>query len=214
MVEALPTDRRQSPLGATSDADHALASGPGIDVVEIPFLAQLNLRADPDRGALENVEASIGVLPPTNPNESADAASSGLSVLWLAPDEWLIVGRGDPAVLASTLERAVRPSGGSIVDVSAHRTVLELRGPQARDLLGSGCSVDLHPRVFAVGQCAQTQFARVDVILQRVAEDILSRLRPNLVRALPRRLAHRCHRRRLTGGFPWQPKPRLRAFRG
>ena len=71
------------------------------------------------------------------------------------------------AALGSSLAGVVRPAGGSVVDVSAHRTVLELSGPEARDVLASGCSVDLHPRVFAVGDAAQAPLARVDVILTR-----------------------------------------------
>jgi heterotetrameric sarcosine oxidase gamma subunit len=35
-----------------------------------------------------------------------------------------------------------------VVDVSAQRTTLRLRGEHARDLLAGGCSLDLHPRVF------------------------------------------------------------------
>ena len=45
------------------------------------------------------------------------------------------------------------------------RTVIRLAGSNARDLLSKGCPLDLHPRVFGPGQCAQTLLARSDMIL-------------------------------------------------
>ncbi len=60
---------------------------------------------------------------------------------------------------------------GAVVDVSAQRTVIELAGPAARELLAKGCSIDLHPRVFGPGQCAQTTLARAPVILLPRAEN-------------------------------------------
>jgi sarcosine oxidase, subunit gamma len=74
------------------------------------------------------------------------------SVLWLGPAEWLVVD-GDPVDL---------PGG---VDVSANRTTIEVTGPHARDILEKGCTLDLHPRAFAAGHCAQTVLARSQVIL-------------------------------------------------
>ena len=54
------------------------------------------------------------------------------------------------------------------MDVSANRTTFELSAPWARDLLEKGMSIDLHPRVFGPGRCAQTLLARAQVILQQV----------------------------------------------
>lgn len=88
------------------------------------------------------------------------------AVLRLGPDEFLIIGDGPP--LPST------------VDVSAHRTTLELSGPRARDVLEKGCTIDLHPRAFRAGDCAQTNLARTQVILWQPADDPAYRL---LVRA-------------------------------
>jgi sarcosine oxidase, subunit gamma len=54
---------------------------------------------------------------------------------------------------------------GAVVDVCAQRTVIELSGPGSLDVLMQGCSIDLHPRVFHEGRCAQTMLARAQVIL-------------------------------------------------
>lgn len=165
---------RRSPLGATSPARHVLARGDGVEVAEVPFRAQIDVRLEPSPQALAAIEARHGTGLPMEPNRVAAVTADGLRVLWLGPDEWLIV-NDDVAMAPRDVEalvaEAVRPFDGSVVDVSAHRTQLELAGTGARDLLAAGCSVDLHPRVFAVGSCAQTLLARVDVILERTSDD-------------------------------------------
>jgi sarcosine oxidase subunit gamma len=52
-----------------------------------------------------------------------------------------------------------------VVDVSAQRTTLLVAGPRARDLLAMGCALDLHPRSFGEGTCAQTTLAQAQVVL-------------------------------------------------
>ena len=54
----------------------------------------------------------------------------------------------------------------SIVDVSANRVVLELRGSSRHDLLSSACPIDLHPRSWGDGRCAQSVFGAAQVLLQ------------------------------------------------
>jgi len=46
----------------------------------------------------------------------------------------------------------------------------------ARAALESGCPIDLHPRVFRAGQCAQTLLARASVILWQLTEEPRYRL--------------------------------------
>jgi sarcosine oxidase subunit gamma len=52
-----------------------------------------------------------------------------------------------------------------VADVSAQRTTLVIAGPCAHDLLAQGCTLDLHPRAFGDGSCAQTTLARAQVVL-------------------------------------------------
>jgi sarcosine oxidase subunit gamma len=75
---------------------------------------------------------------------------------------------------------------GSVVDVSAARTTLELAGPRARDVLEHGCALDLHPRAFGPGQCAQTLLAKANVVLHQVDDAPTYRLlvRPSFARYL------------------------------
>ena len=41
----------------------------------------------------------------------------------------------------------------------------------ARELLEFGCPIDLHPRVFGPGRCAQTLLARANALIWHVADE-------------------------------------------
>jgi sarcosine oxidase subunit gamma len=122
---------------------------------ELPFLAQVSVRTQTPGPSL-----------PTEPNTVTGDASR--AALWLGPDEWLAVG---PPGSEAQIEADHRAAGASLVEVSANRTTLELRGPHARELLEFGCPIDLHPRVFGPGRCAQTLLARANVLIWFVADD-------------------------------------------
>lgn len=85
-----------------------------------------------------------------------------VTALSLAPGEWLL----------ASPENATAPALDTrvVVDVSHGRTVLRLCGNDARRLLMKGCTLDLHPAVFAVGACAQTAIARINVLIHRVGD--------------------------------------------
>jgi sarcosine oxidase subunit gamma len=137
---------RRSPLHDLRDRLATLSGA--ITVVEVPFLAQINLR-------------TTGL---SGPRPGRSTRAGDVDVLWLGPDEFLVIG---PPGSEERLIAAYGGPGASVVDVSAQRTALDLDGPGARELLAFGCSIDLHPRVFAVGDCAQTVLAHTPVVLQR-----------------------------------------------
>lgn len=144
---------------------------------EVPFLAQVDLRADPaDQAVTARLGAVVGGALPTTPNTVAGDVA-GAHALWLGPDQWLVVG---PPTTEGDLERRLRGAldgaHGSVVDVSANRTTLELRGPNARTILEGGCSIDLHPRAFGRRRCAQTLLARANVIVEQLTDEPLYRI--------------------------------------
>lgn len=102
---------------------------------------------------------------PVEPNTWT--AGGDRELVWLGPDEWLLLGRpGTETVIVADLERSLDGTHHSVVDVSAARVVLELRGDGRHDVLAQGCGLDLHPRSWAGGRCAQTLLAHVPVLLQ------------------------------------------------
>ncbi|GAA2797578.1 sarcosine oxidase subunit gamma [Saccharopolyspora taberi] len=156
----------ESPLAARADL-LAQASVPGVvEIGEVPFQAQITLRADPKGAGAERAGTALGTMLPTQPGEVA--ASETVRVLWMGPDEWLLVGaQGSAEEIQSTLTEALAGEHASIVDVSAHRTVVRVAGPKAEELLSKGCALDLHPRSFEAGRCAQTMLAHAEVVLVR-----------------------------------------------
>jgi sarcosine oxidase subunit gamma len=87
-------------------------------------------------------------------------------VVWLGPAELLVVGAR--AGLEAELREAIGEDRGAVVDLSAARVGLELRGTQAREVLSTCAAIDLHPRAFSPGSAAVTLVARVPVVLFQV----------------------------------------------
>jgi sarcosine oxidase, subunit gamma len=166
---ALPAPPR-SPLA--HDAGRLAAatrtSRGAIRLAELPFLAQVNIRLDAKGAAADQVGLALGLQLPLEPNTVVRTGE--LTALWLGPDEWLVVGApGSQADLEARVREAAGDEPVSVTDVSAQRTTLLVAGPRARDLLAHGCSLDLHPRFFGAGRCAQTTLGRTQVVL--VARD-------------------------------------------
>jgi sarcosine oxidase subunit gamma len=159
-----------SPLELLSD-ELAATSG-AATIKELLHIGKINLRGNPSSDVFSSaISSALCCNLPIVPNTFTQAG--GLSVLWLGPDEWLIVlgpeHLNDSRTLEARLRRTLAGQGTSIVDVSDSRTVIELVGPKARNVLMKGCSLDLHPRAFKPGQCAQTLLARAPIILQQLA---------------------------------------------
>ncbi|MDQ3784486.1 MAG: sarcosine oxidase subunit gamma [Actinomycetota bacterium] len=134
-------------------------TGGAVEIVEMAFLAKVNLRVDPAHRGL------LYLALPLEPNTTTDSA--GGVVLWLGPNEWLIVGPPSGAgAIAAALKSTLDGVHYSVVDVSANWVVVELRGSARHDLLSKGCSLDFHARAWSPGRCAQTLLARVQVILE------------------------------------------------
>lgn len=104
-------------------------------------------------------EAAFGARPPLRAN------SVHRDILWLGPDEWLVI-----------TERPVdktRFAGvhAAVVDVTSSRVELQVAGPDAEDTLSKAATLDFDLRAFPVGACAQTNVARTQGIIRRTAPD-------------------------------------------
>ena len=56
----------------------------------------------------------------------------------------------------------------SVVELGSGQTTIEISGPRAREVIAKGCPLDLHPRKFEPGRCAQSRLARSLVTLVQV----------------------------------------------
>ncbi len=126
-----------------------------------PPIATLRLRR-PSADDLARIGALIGVALPTIPNT---AAGDSIRVIWIGPDEWLIIGS---TMTNAAIEAAAIDSASALcVGVGDGRCVFDVTGAHAADLLAKGTSIDLHPAMFAKGSTAMSLFAQVNVIIDR-----------------------------------------------
>ncbi|MXM66600.1 sarcosine oxidase subunit gamma [Streptomyces sp. HUCO-GS316] len=170
MADTALTAPPRSPLSQAAGrlAAATRASGGAVRLAELRFLAQINVRLDAKGAAADAVGLALDLQLPLEPNTVVHGGE--LTALWLGPDEWLLVGRpGAQRELESRIREAAGDEPVSVTDVSAQRTTLLVTGSRARDLLAHGCALDLHPRAFGAGRCAQTTLARTQVVL--VARD-------------------------------------------
>ncbi|HEX6399619.1 MAG TPA: sarcosine oxidase subunit gamma family protein, partial [Actinomycetota bacterium] len=117
-------------------------------------VAQIDVRAAPD------------LVPFAAPVENTVSAWNDRDVLWLGPDEWLVVAGTDAAPgIARELEDALSGHHRSILDVSANRIVFQLI--DGLEVLSPECGLDLHPTRWRPGMCAQTLFGQAQVILHQ-----------------------------------------------
>jgi sarcosine oxidase subunit gamma len=123
-----------------------------VDAVEEPFRTQLTVR-------LRDGHALLGV---DLPGPCAFTSGNGVDVLWMGPDEFLVLAEPGRQV---ELEAALSRESAAVVDVSAQRNVVRLTGEHARDVLAHGCAIDLDPSVSPPGTCVQTLLARTGIVL-------------------------------------------------
>jgi len=161
---------RQGPLTHLGLAGRPSADGAtaGITVSERSFRAAINIRGAADR--LDDLESVIGLPLPVQPLQSV--SGDRITVLWLGPDEWLLVVEDADGAVAEQLLIALRTGltgpGVAVTDVSDSYAVIGVSGTNVRDLLAKGCPLDLHPSRFNAGQVAQTLVGRADVILHQI----------------------------------------------
>ena len=172
-VAAMHHTMSESPLVRFALGARAAVPGAGIYATERAFLTHVNLRGDAgDKAFIAAVRDIFGVELPIAANTVAIAP--GCVACWLGPDEWLVVAIPTPGTdLAAELRVALGDRFSSVTDVSGGQTVVVLRGNAVRELLSKDCPLDLHPRAFGAGQCAQTRLAKTGVLLRPLAPDAM-----------------------------------------
>lgn len=150
----------------------ATASSEELTIEVAPLRGVLNLRGAPaDQSLVTDVQRAAGIELPMAPNRwhGDDRAAA----IWLGPDEWLLIAPDGEAADIEAALRGVRTNDPwlSLVDVSHSYACLALSGPLTRDLLAKGLALDLHPRAFSSGDCAQTILGKSRVLLRALDGD-------------------------------------------
>ncbi|MBV8915427.1 MAG: sarcosine oxidase subunit gamma [Acetobacteraceae bacterium] len=132
-----------------AQTDHA-----PVRVTPLPRVNRLLLRGDP---------AALGaVLDLSLPTKPCTAQPGERTVLWLGPDEWLL--------LASE-HHPLAPwesDSGAAFDVTHRQVALLIEGVRAADVLAAACPLDL--ATLPVDFCTRTVFGKAEIILLRQKE--------------------------------------------
>ena len=185
-MTADPHRLARDPLEARADDLAAVArrTGGRFTIEHVPFLAQVSLRLD--ASLVDRAPLPLPLDPNTAWEDGRRAA------LWLGPDEWLVLGLPHAAdEIVAELGAALEGMHRSVIDVSANRVAIELGGPDRFELLAGGCPLDLHPRSWRTGMCAQTLFAKAQVILHERIGSTGMLVRPSFADYLVERLLAR-----------------------
>ena len=114
----------------------------------------------------QRFQTHFGISLPSAPRR---VASGDVAVLGLGPDIWLATREQGGNEFALGLQPLLTGLA-SISDQSDAYVGLRLTGPGVRATLAKLIPIDLHPRVFAVGQVAETIAAHMGVLLWRLED--------------------------------------------
>ncbi len=164
---------RRSPAAHLAGTFEAASLAGVAEIKEIPFQTMAGIRVQRNSDAGGRIASVSGGLPAAC---GEVVEHGGVATLWLGPAEFLVIAPenaheslgGD---LLQALGEALADGQGQVVDLSANRTVFELSGSRARDVLEKGCSLDLHPRSFKAGTAVSTEIGHIPAILWKSGED-------------------------------------------
>ena len=164
---------RRSPASHLAEAFDTGSVQGTVTLNEGPFQTMVGVRVDRSSEAGARIASVTGGLP----ERCGDVGGTErVSVLWLGPQEFLVVAPEDAhdslgGDLIGSLKSALGDAAGQVVDLSANRTTFELSGPRARAVLEKGCALDLHPRSFTPGTALATEVGNIPVVLFKTGEE-------------------------------------------
>lgn len=138
---------------------------PGFDLTQISGRSMVRLRVRPQEAdaAAKALELSLEAL---RWREGDSAAC------WLGPDQWLFTSDTRPAEdIIGHIDHKLSNQLHAATDMSSQNACFALRGPAARTVLAMGCGIDMHASAFKTGQCMQTNFANVLLLIVAVEDD-------------------------------------------
>lgn len=157
---------RRSPLNRRL---HLQGVGGTVRIGERPFVGKFILRAEPSE-VMERLRQALGLGLPFDPLTSATTGET--SLLWMGPDEWMLVtAPGEGHDHATTVREALAGTHHQLVDVSDYYTIIEVAGRTARELLMKLTTLDLHPRAFRAGMVTGSLFGRANALIWQTAGD-------------------------------------------
>ncbi|NRA69438.1 MAG: sarcosine oxidase subunit gamma [Gammaproteobacteria bacterium] len=161
----------ESPLHHAQLDDLVGQSGDGgVILHEAKFLGHLNLRGNSqDPEFLAGIKEVLGVELPLSACSSAKGERA--QIMWLAPDEWLIVVASGTEHDVEKKLRLCLKGHFAVSDISGAQTILELSGINVIDLLKKSTGYDLHLDSFPIGKVIGTNFAKAGAHILRLEKN-------------------------------------------
>jgi sarcosine oxidase subunit gamma len=157
----------QSPLHPFGLAAKArpIDGSKGVWANEVPLLGFISLRGRAyDAAFVEAASAALGGRLPTVPCTWTGLATA--KVLWLSPDEWMIVcARDRLATLLADLNRALADIHSQVVDNSGGYTQILLQGANALDVMSHASVYDF--ALLEPGRVVGTTFGKSSLYVHR-----------------------------------------------
>jgi sarcosine oxidase subunit gamma len=141
----------------------------GVTLREAKLLGHLNLRGNAnDSGFLKDVKNALDLDLPLAPCSSAQNAET--TIMWLSPDEWLIIIEGGTEAAVEDKLRQSLSGHFAVSDISGAQTMLEISGKDCLQLLQKSIGYDLHLDSFPINKVIGTALAKSSAHIRRTGE--------------------------------------------
>jgi sarcosine oxidase subunit gamma len=140
------------------------AGGSPLSIVEHMGFALVAAIARPGRqaGMRQAGREGLGLDLPEGPKAVFSGEVTGIGI---GPGRWLLLAEGAAAAGFSERAAAALSGHGLVSEQSSARGLISIKGPEIREMLTRGVTLDLDARVFGPGDAAATAIAHVDATL-------------------------------------------------
>ncbi|GGH61466.1 sarcosine oxidase subunit gamma [Rothia aerolata] len=148
-----------------------------VQIQEITNLTLIRLEVNPGSKAAARMQKVLGVeLPQYAGQVTGDKQAMQIlygtrqivACLWTDIDTFLVVTQVDDVKLGRALNAALGSEEGLVLDVSANRSVIELSGPEAYEVLAQTVTFETVPDFFDVGMAWRCWVGEAEMLLWRV----------------------------------------------
>lgn len=131
--------------------------------------AIINLRGAPNDAVFSaGVSSTLGL---NLPGLNQFVQSGPNRLIRVGPDDWFSIGMTDTEAPTMSALLNVLTNEHAVTDVTSGYCLITFSGPQARDILASGCPLDLHPSAFKPGMAAGSHFYKTTITLWMIDEE-------------------------------------------
>ena len=99
-----------------------------------------------------------------SPNVSSNKETR---ILWSGPSTWLVISRKENIV--KIIKEKCNSDNFAITDISHSRAIIQIKGPQAKDILKKGCPLNFNE--FENNNCAGTVFHGINIVVDFVGNN-------------------------------------------